>query len=213
MVTSAKSVEPVAERVGSPTASTANHATHSAGFGSAYAAALARTAPQGTTLPGTHGHAAGPSGGALPLSPVGSSSAGSRQVGAAHHGSPGHEFQARALGVLAYRQQVLASNIANADTPGYRAVDVDYREVLAGAGALGGLPMVVSAAGHIAGTPTPGRVEVKYRVPTQSSVDQNTVELDTERSAFAENAIRYEFALDQAISHYKHMMEMLKDLK
>lgn len=92
------------------------------------------------------------------------------------------------------RLELLAANIANADTPGYRAVDIDVEEAL--------------RTGQTAGTAT-----VKYRVPLQSSLDGNTVELEVERSRFADAAIRYQFSLDQAIKHYMHISDLFKTLK
>ncbi|MCE3602821.1 flagellar basal body protein [Massilia sp. P8910] len=98
----------------------------------------------------------------------------------------------RALGLRAYRQEILASNIANADTPGYKAVDFD-----------------VSAALR-AGYSQSDKPALQYRVPSQASADDNSVDMDKERVAFAENALMYEFAVDRVKGHYKEMDELLK---
>ncbi|HMM54937.1 MAG TPA: flagellar basal body rod protein FlgB [Candidatus Desulfobacillus sp.] len=104
-------------------------------------------------------------------------------------------FHQQALNLRAYRQQVLASNIANADTPHYKARDVDFKASLQGA--LGGtLGLLRTDARHLAavGDAAAG-ARLRYRSETQSSVDGNTVDMDVERAAFAENAIGYEASL------------------
>ena len=85
-----------------------------------------------------------------------------------------------ALAVRSQRMGMLASNIANASTPGYKAKDIDFRAALAGIEAQGD-------AGIEAAT--------LYRVPLQPSQDGNTVELATEQTAFAENAVAYQTTL------------------
>jgi flagellar basal-body rod protein FlgB len=107
-------------------------------------------------------------------------------------------FHQKALNVTAYRQQILASNIANADTPRFKARDIDFKSVLQGAlrgtgGGTGSLPLARTVPAHLqpAGSGLFGTV-LKYRQEQQSSVDGNTVNLDTERSQFAENAVHYE---------------------
>lgn len=107
-------------------------------------------------------------------------------------------FHQRALGLRAYRQEVLASNIANADTPHYKARDLDFKASLQGAmggkGGMGGpLELARTAPGHLpAGGNAPAGARLLYRTETQSSVDGNTVDMDVERAAFAENALQYE---------------------
>lgn len=87
---------------------------------------------------------------------------------------------------------MIASNIANADTPHYKAVDIDVNAAL--------------RAGY-SGTNLP---PLQYRMPSQGSADNNTVDLDTERVQFAGNALMYEFAVDRVKGHYKEMDELLK---
>lgn len=133
-------------------------------------------------------------------------------------GHAGHDFQQKMLGVRAYRQQLLASNIANADTPGYKAVDIDFQEALRIARSVAKpspLTLSATASGHISGQAQPYAppYPLKYHIPSQASLDGNTVEMDVERSKFAENAVMYEFSLDRVSGHFKHMMEMLQNLK
>lgn len=84
-----------------------------------------------------------------------------------------------ALTVRSQRMGVLASNIANASTPGYKAKDIDFQAALATIETPGG--SMDSA--------------TLYRVPLQPSQDGNTVELATEQTAFAENAVAYQTTL------------------
>jgi flagellar basal-body rod protein FlgB len=113
-------------------------------------------------------------------------------------------FQSEALVLRAERQRVIASNIANADTPGYVARDMDFASALKQATAgQGGATASQAArvtstthAGHIG--PTPGaRVAstLNFARPAQTNLDSNTVDMDRERANFADNAVRYEATL------------------
>lgn len=82
-----------------------------------------------------------------------------------------------ALEVRSQRMGVLASNIANASTPGFKAKDIDFKTALAAMEGEG------------------AAAETKYRVPLQTSMDGNTVELSQEQTAFAENAVQYQTTL------------------
>lgn len=104
-------------------------------------------------------------------------------------------FHQTALNVQAYRQQLLASNIANADTPHFKARDIDFREALQGAlgGRVGGLALNTTQSRHIEGVASSLLdAATRYRTELQSAVDGNTVNMDVERAAFAENAVHYE---------------------
>lgn len=92
-----------------------------------------------------------------------------------------------ALAVRSQRMGVLASNIANASTPGYKAKDIDFKEALNAIETPNGL-------GGMAGT-DPIEAATRFRVPLQPSLDGNTVELATEQTAFAENAVAYQTTL------------------
>ena len=122
-------------------------------------------------------------------------------------------FQEQALGLRAYRQQVLAGNIANADTPNYKAQDFDFSTALkqAVAGRAGGdLPLATSASGHLSGLSARTPTRLMYRVPTQSSADGNTVEMDNERAQFSENAIQYEAGLTFVTQQLKMLMSAVQ---
>lgn len=104
---------------------------------------------------------------------------------------------AQALQVYARRTEVLASNLANADTPHYQARDIDFRAVLASTGSQGStLPLTTTAPSH-ASTTVDGNAPagLKYRVPLAPSLDGNTVDVQLEQGAFADNAVRYQSAL------------------
>jgi flagellar basal-body rod protein FlgB len=107
--------------------------------------------------------------------------------------------QRAALGIRAYRQELLASNIANADTPNYKARDIDFKTAFAGAlsGRVeGSLDLSRTTAKHLPGADgNPYAGALRYRTEYQSAVDGNTVNMDIERSAFAENALQVEAML------------------
>jgi flagellar basal-body rod protein FlgB len=103
----------------------------------------------------------------------------------------------RVLFASADRLSVLAANLANADTPNYKARDYDFAAALATAGEGGSLAMTRTHAGHLpvaAESSTLG--ELKYRIPFQPSLDGNTVEAPVEQAKFAENSLRYQASLD-----------------
>jgi flagellar basal-body rod protein FlgB len=106
-------------------------------------------------------------------------------------------FHQTALNARAYRQQVIASNIANADTPNYKARDLDFRQALAGA--LGARvtpwPQDHLAAPHRRCRHQPAGGRPQVRNEEQGAVDGNTVNMDVERSAFAENSVHYQASL------------------
>lgn len=138
-------------------------------------------------------------------------------IGGADHGG-GHGFQETTLGLRAYRQELIAANIANADTPGYKAVDIDFQEALRIARSVTNsspLTLSTTASGHVAAQdPPPAPLyALSYHTPFQASVDGNTVEMDVERSKFAENALMYQFSMDRVSGHFKMMVEMFQNLK
>ena len=106
-------------------------------------------------------------------------------------------FNREALNLRAQRQEVLASNIAHADTPNYKARDIDFSSRLSDAVERGrasqSMNMAVTSSRHIrAEAQAMPDQNLLYRVPNQSSIDGNTVEMDVERINFADNALRYE---------------------
>lgn len=101
----------------------------------------------------------------------------------------------KALELRAYRAQLLATNIANADTPNYKAVDVDFKAALSNAQS-GDLPLTVSSANQIqADTSEGSRYRVMYRVPMQPALDGNTVDTQIEQAAFTRNAVEHQASL------------------
>jgi flagellar basal-body rod protein FlgB len=148
-------------------------------------------------------------------------------------------FGRQALDVRAYRQELLSSNIANADTPGYKARDVDFSSALAGAlkksgavqgasnsaslamaqpaGVTSGMSMASTAPGHLPGKqslqstggPTDDFGQVGYRNPTQPSLDGNTVDLDTERVHFADNSLHFESGMTVLSQQIKSMLSAI----
>ena len=121
-----------------------------------------------------------------------------------------------ALGLRAYRQEVLSANIANAATPGYTSRDFDFGTALKAAlgpsqGTANTVDMVRTSAGHLPGVqPTAQPAALLYRVPYQSSLDGNTVEMDQERGSFAQNAVQYEATLSFVSSHIKSLLSVLQ---
>jgi len=119
------------------------------------------------------------------------------------------DFQAQALALRSERQRLIASNIANADTPGYVARDMNFAQALRDAsganGASGGnasmaRPAVSQAGsqpGHIPlGAPAGGAYSnLLYASPSQTNLDRNTVDMDRERASFADNTVKYEATL------------------
>ena len=124
-------------------------------------------------------------------------------------------FHSQALRIRDQRQQVLASNIANADTPNYKARDLDFKATLQGA--LNGAPaagsgaLATTAPGHLAAPPgLAAEAGLLYRTPAQGSVDGNTVDMDSERAAFADNTIHYEFNLTRINQQIKSLLAAIQ---
>ena len=106
--------------------------------------------------------------------------------------------QSAALDLRVRRQQMIATNIANADTPHYKATDINFSrafaDALAGRGA-GAVGLARTAPGHLPARQAMPESHVQYRPEIQSAVEGNTVDMDIERAAFADNAMRYEAAV------------------
>jgi flagellar basal-body rod protein FlgB len=123
------------------------------------------------------------------------------------------DFQSQALVLRSERQRLIASNIANADTPGYVSRDMDFAKALreaTGAQPVDGA-MAVTQAGHMA--PSAGarsEPELLYARHAQDSVDQNTVDMDRERATFADNAVKYEATLRFINSSVRSMLDAMK---
>jgi flagellar basal-body rod protein FlgB len=119
-------------------------------------------------------------------------------------------FQQTALSLRAARQELLASNIANADTPNYKAKDVNFASALQNAltGTAAALPVAQTSPMHLQGNAGQNILgaPVMYRKPLQPSADGNTVDMDAERAQFADNALRYEASV-------RFVSDELKDIQ
>ncbi len=120
------------------------------------------------------------------------------------------DFQAKALVLRADRQRIIASNIANADTPGYAARELNFKDALAaatgqnGTGAASTLATGASMSAdashprHLALQPRTSSLSnrsLDYAPTAQPAMDNNSVDMDRERAAFVDNAVRYEATL------------------
>ena len=123
------------------------------------------------------------------------------------------DFHGQALSLRSERQRLIASNIANADTPGYVARDMDFasalRQVTEGAASAG--QMAAPRAGHIGGA-TGARSEpnLLYASASQTNLDRNTVDMDRERANFADNAVKYEATLRFINGNVRTMLDAIK---
>lgn len=116
----------------------------------------------------------------------------------------------------AQRQEILAANIANADTPGYQARDLDFaselkKVMVRGREQTGGVSLTLTSAQHIpAQTASAPATELLYRIPDQPSLDGNTVDMDRERTQFADNSLKYQMGLTALGGQIKGMMNVLQ---
>jgi flagellar basal-body rod protein FlgB len=112
---------------------------------------------------------------------------------------------ADALQLQSRRMQVLAENLANVDTPNYKARDLDFRAALARAGEPD-VTLKTTDAHHLGSAPlTPGGA-LKYRVPLAPSLDGNTVDAQQEQAAFADNTVRYQATLTFLTARFKSLL-------
>ncbi len=126
-------------------------------------------------------------------------------------------FLQTAVGLRQKRMELLSSNIANADTPNYKARDFSFKEALSqamGESVQKKLPdtrLSLTSPRHIpAVAANPLSFAPNYRVPTQNSLDGNTVEMDVERTAFADNTMQYQAALTFLSSKLNSMQAALQ---
>ncbi len=120
---------------------------------------------------------------------------------------------ATALQLRAERSQLLAANLANADTPGFKARDIDFKQALASAQGEAG-PLVTTQAKHVgginAGVDAAQGTRALYRTPLQPSLDGNTVDVATEQAAFGENSNRYLASLTFLNGRIRGLMTALR---
>ena len=124
-------------------------------------------------------------------------------------------FHREALNLQARRQEVLSANIANADTPNFKARDLDFSSALMEAVDRGrqsqSLSMTGTSSRHLEGQAhASADAELLYRTPNQSSLDGNTVEMDVERVKFADNTLRYEASLTFISSRIKSLLSAMQ---
>lgn len=109
------------------------------------------------------------------------------------------------------RSELLASNLANADTPNFKARDFDFRAAMDQAHA-GQVALVATHTNHIAMTDAQGagNAALQYRMPSQPALDGNTVDAQVEQAAFAENAVNYQATLTFLTSRIKGLTGAIK---
>ncbi|NNM81373.1 MAG: flagellar basal body rod protein FlgB [Burkholderiales bacterium] len=122
------------------------------------------------------------------------------------------EFYQQALQLRSARQQVLASNIANADTPNYKARDFDFAKALQGvlSGNATSAELAKTDPRHLSVPSVFPGVKLQYSNPYQSSLDNNTVEMDVERNKYMDNSIRFEADLTATTSKIKVMLSAIQ---
>ncbi|WP_342131932.1 flagellar basal body rod protein FlgB [Hydrogenophaga sp. OTU3427] len=124
------------------------------------------------------------------------------------------DSMSNALVLRAQRQQVIASNIANADTPGFVARDFNFAQALADAngGVRRGTDPLATDSRHLrlTSSETGTGTQLAYTVQTQPALDRNTVDMDRERANFTDNAIRYESTLRFINGHVKTMLSAIQ---
>ena len=128
----------------------------------------------------------------------------------------GLDFHSKALVLRAERQRILAGNIANADTPGFTARDLNFKDAM---GAATGSRMALSSSGstlltthnrHMDMPTGTSDRDLGYSISSQPSVDGNSVDLDRERANFADNSIRYESTLRFINGHSKTLLSAIQ---
>ena len=113
-----------------------------------------------------------------------------------------------ALKLQSKRTEVIANNLANSDTPGYKARDIDFRAAMASAGSADAtVKLATTNASHLSIDPnTEASANLKYRTPLAPSLDGNTVDAQQEQAAFADNSVRYQATLTFLSARFKGLM-------
>lgn len=105
-------------------------------------------------------------------------------------------INSQALHLWQRRSEVLANNLANADTPGYLARDIDFRKALASVGGNSGdVALQAPTPGQIGPTAMQAGASLEYQVPSQPSMDGNTVDEQVQQAEFAANSVHYQASL------------------
>jgi flagellar basal-body rod protein FlgB len=113
-----------------------------------------------------------------------------------------------ALKLQSKRTEVIADNLANSDTPGYKARDIDFRAAMASAGSADApVKLATTNPGHMTIDPnSDASASLKYRTPLAPSLDGNTVDAQQEQAAFADNTVRYQATLTFLSARFKGLM-------
>jgi flagellar basal-body rod protein FlgB len=122
------------------------------------------------------------------------------------------DFQAQALMLRSERQRLIASNIANADTPGYVARDMDFARALREATGQAAVVAPAATQPHHLAVAGGARAESEllYTQPAQANLDRNSVDMDRERAAFADNTVKYEATLRFINAQVRTMLDAMK---
>ena len=120
-------------------------------------------------------------------------------------------IHAQALELRSRRAELLAENLANADTPGYKARDIDFKQVL-GAARANTVALKTTQPDQIQpGAANPlGNARIGYRNPLQPSLDGNTVDVQVEQAAFARNAVDYQTSLTLLTNRIQTLLTAIK---
>jgi len=118
----------------------------------------------------------------------------------------------QALELRVQRAELMANNLANADTPGFKARDIDFKAALAEQSSRmdGQLGMSATRAGHISNQSEMGKAEVLYRNPIQPSLDGNTVDTQQELAEFTKNVLDYQTSFQFLNGKFKSLSKALK---
>lgn len=108
------------------------------------------------------------------------------------------------------RSEILASNLANADTPDYKARDLNFKSVFQQTLAAKGSDLQRTQQGHLTAPNNMLGAQLLYRNPQQASLDGNTVEEHIEQAKYAENALQYQFTLMSISDDFKGLMTAIK---
>jgi flagellar basal-body rod protein FlgB len=122
------------------------------------------------------------------------------------------DFQTQALVLRAERQRLIASNIANADTPGYVARDMDFARALREAtGQAAAVAPAATQPRHLAvGAGARAEPQLMYAQPAQDNLDRNSVDMDRERATFADNTVKYEATLRFINAQVRTLLDAMK---
>lgn len=121
-----------------------------------------------------------------------------------------------ALRLRETRGEVLASNIANADTPNYKARDINFAAAMQkamGQSSQGGLQMAATSSGHLGGSKAAdaANAPIQFRTDQMGSIDGNNVDTDNERMQFADNSVRYEATVTLVTAQIRNMLAVIQN--